>query len=154
MADESTTTSPLSSQSDSGVGPVVVKVDSLPEPKPTASATAARKPFSATRSPPMWVALNPLVWLLWLLDFLVWLVFAILWPPAMYRFIRFTVFGNAGISSTSHVDMDTGHTFRTRRPMRNGKLDLKNHPFGKEHVTVHQVRIILHLRIENTISTK
>ena len=30
--------------------------------------------FKATASPPNWVLLNPLAWILWLLDFLVWIL--------------------------------------------------------------------------------
>jgi hypothetical protein len=39
----------------------------------------------ATTTPPLWVALNPLIWILWILDFLIWF----LNPFAWFHFVSF-----------------------------------------------------------------
>jgi hypothetical protein len=97
-------------------------------------------PFSASRDAPLSLLLNPLVWILWLLDFIVWLVLAIFWPPKLLHFIRVSVFGGYGLQSTSHVDFDEGFNFRTLRPKdHTGHLNLKNFPFSKDENTIHRV---------------
>jgi len=55
-------------------------------------------PFIVSRSPPMGMLLNPLIWILWILDFAVWLVLAVLWPPTFFRHLA-TMCGFTGIFS-------------------------------------------------------
>jgi hypothetical protein len=66
--------------------PVMVEIKIAPAATSSAPAAAtparpASKPFTATRNAPMYLLLNPLIWILWLLDFVAWLLIAIFYPP-------------------------------------------------------------------------
>ena len=47
---------------------------------------AGSSPFVVTRSPPTSMLLNPLIWVLWILDFAFWLI-TLVWPPNLIKFL-------------------------------------------------------------------
>jgi hypothetical protein len=54
---------------------------STTNPEAKKATRPASKPFTATRDAPLYLLLNPLIWILWLLDFLAWLLITIFYPP-------------------------------------------------------------------------
>jgi len=85
-------------------------------------------PFSVSRSAPTSLLLNPLIWVLWILDFLIWLIMAILHPPTMMKFLR--------CQKLNSFDQASGScTYRTKDP--DGKI--MSFPFGREQNSVHRV---------------
>ena len=109
-------------------GAVVPELESLPVKKGLKRSEA----FRFKRSPGWALLLNPLVWLLWILDFIVWLISLLLYPPALLKFVKHWC---GGARSHASLDGGSGATFRTLK----ADGSLLNHPFGSELDTVHKV---------------
>ena len=106
-----------------------------PTPAAAAAAAPSNKPrvvFRFDRRPSWALLLNPLVWLLWILDFIVWLISLLLYPPALLKFVKHWC---GGARSHASLDEGSGATFRTLK----ADGSLLNHPFGSELDTVHKV---------------
>ena len=106
---------------------MVPELESLPVKKGLKRSEA----FRFKRSPGWALLLNPLVWLLWILDFIVWLISLLLYPPALLKFVKHWC---GGVRSHASTGSD-GETFRTLLPA----AEMINFPFGEKYDTVHKV---------------
>ncbi len=86
-------------------------------------APRGQVPFTVVRAAPTRLLLNPLIWILWTLDFVVWLVLALLWPPKLFRALR-------ALCAPATESHELAAGVRTRKPAKsNGQPDLTNFPY-------------------------
>jgi long-chain acyl-CoA synthetase len=65
--------------------------------KPKAGAGGSSTPFALKEFMPIWMYFSPLFWLLYILDFVLW----ILWPPGWVKMIMFQLAGKASVCADS-----------------------------------------------------
>ena len=118
-----------------GDGKKFTVAEAAPTPGGPTPSGARRTVFKFDRNPSgllmVNILLNPFVILLWVLDFVVWLVLFLL---TFFPLLKFVKHWCGGVRSHASIGSD-GETFRTLLPA----AEMINFPFGEKYDTVHKV---------------